>query len=127
TLRPTVEARFSAHEIRDDELRMMFSCCAESIAADAQVGLILKLLCGFSVAEISSAFLTSEAAIEKQLQRGKKALAEAGDLFALSRIEERLPAVESALYLLFNEGYQSSRRDQAVRQELCSEAIRLTA
>jgi RNA polymerase sigma-70 factor (ECF subfamily) len=127
TLRSTVEASFAAHEIRDDELRMMFSCCAPSISSDSQVALILKLLCGFSVAEIASAFLSSEAAIEKQIQRGKKALAEA-ELFALSRdaIVERLPAVESALYLLFNEGYQSSHRDQAVRADLCNEAIRLT-
>jgi RNA polymerase sigma factor (sigma-70 family) len=127
TLRPVVEARFAATEIRDDELRMMFSCCAPSLPPETQVALILKLLCGFSVGEIAAAFLAGEAAIEKQIQRGKKVLAESGDLFEMKNLGERLTAVESALYLLFNEGYQSSRRDQAVRHDLCREAIRLTS
>jgi RNA polymerase sigma-70 factor (ECF subfamily) len=126
TLRSTVEARFDATEIRDDELRMMFTCCAAELSAEVQVALILKLLCGFSVDEIAAAFLAGAAAIEKQIQRGKKALAEAGDLLEVSALGERLVAVESALYLLFNEGYQASRRDAAVRQDLCREAIRLT-
>ncbi len=130
TLATTVDACFQAHEIRDDQLRMMFSCCAPSLSPEAQVALILKTLCGFSVGELASAFLSTEAAVEKQLQRGRRALEEAGSLYEVSgqpRIRQRLDAVLQALYLLFNEGYQASRRERAVREDLCREAIRLGA
>jgi RNA polymerase sigma factor (sigma-70 family) len=120
TLRPTVEARFAAHEIRDDELRMMFSCCAPSISSDSQVALILKLLCGFSIAEIASAFLSSESAIEKQIQRGKKALAES-ELFALSREAIRLTT------LLVEHPTATSPRTRALLSLMCLDAARLPA
>src|SRR5258706_14757989 len=119
---PTVEAHLGG-EIKDDLLRMMFSCCPPSLPAEAQVALILKILCGFSVAEIASAFLSTPAAIEKQLQRGKKILQESPSLFETTRLEQRMESVHEALYLLFNEGYHGSR--EPVREELCHEAIRL--
>ena len=128
TLAQAVEARFAEHELADDVLRMMFTCCAPRLPGEVQVALVLKLLCGFSAGEIAAAFLASEAAVEKQLQRGRRALAAAGALYEVSgaaAIRERLGAVHQALYLLFNEGYHASRRDEGVREELCHEALRL--
>jgi RNA polymerase sigma-70 factor (ECF subfamily) len=128
TLVPTVSALFDEHELCDDQLRMMFSCCHPKLATMGQVTLILNILCGFSVAEIASAFLTSEASIEKRLQRAKKILSESGALFEVAGANEigaRLDAVESALYLLFNEGYHGAHPRAAVQRELCEEAIRL--
>src|SRR4051812_41438741 len=120
----------SAHEIRDDALRLMFVCCHPSIAPDAQVILALKVLCGFSTGEIARAFLSSEAAIEKQLTRTKQRIAEAGIGFDIPEGEDltpRLNGVLAALYLLFNEGYKASAGDRLLRTELCEEAIRLTS
>ena len=118
----------SAPEIRDDALRLMFVCCHPSIAPDAQVVLALKVLCGFSTAEIARAFLTSEAAIEKQLTRTKARVAAAGIGFDIPEGEDltpRLNGVLAALYLLFNEGYKASAGDRLLREELCDEAMRL--
>jgi len=130
TLAPVVAELFSAHEIKDDELRMMFSCCHPRLAEEAQVALILHILCGFSVGEIAGAFVSSEAAIEKRITRAKKVLAGSKRLFELANAEDftaRLPAVQRALYLLFNEGYHGASAESAVRAELCQEAMRLTA
>lgn len=118
------------HEIRDDALRLLFVCCHPAIAADAQVILALKVLCGFGTAEIARAFLSSEAAIEKQLVRTKQRIREAGIGFDLPEGEDlapRLNGVLAALYLLFNEGYKASVGDRLLREDLCREAIRLTA
>lgn len=118
------------HQIRDDGLRLMFVCCHPSIAAEAQVVLALKILCGFSTGEIARAFMTSEAAIEKQLTRTKQRIGNAGIAFELpagAELEPRLEGVMSALYLLFNEGYKASGGERLVREELCHEAIRLTS
>jgi RNA polymerase sigma factor (sigma-70 family) len=116
--------------IRDDTLRLMFVCCHPTIAADAQVILALKMLCGFSTGEIARAFLSSETAIEKQLTRTKQRISEAGIAFELPEGEDltpRLNGVFAALYLLFNEGYKASAGDQLLREDLCQEAMRLTA
>jgi len=120
----------AAHEIRDDALRLMFVCCHPAITPDAQVILALKVLCGFSTGEIARAFLSSEAAIEKQLTRTKQRLREAGIGFEIPEGEElapRLDGVLAALYLLFNEGYKASSGDRLLREELCQEAVRLLA
>ena len=130
TMRPTIEAAFGAHAIQDDELRMMFSCVDPRLTEEAQVALILHILCGFSVGEVANAFLSSAAAIEKRITRAKKVLAGAKRLFELSGTEDfcaRLSAVHRALYLLFNEGYHGSNSKTLVRVELCREAMRLTA
>jgi len=122
-------ARESEHEIRDDALRLMFVCCHPAIATDAQVVLALKVLCGFSTGEIARAFLSSEAAIEKQLTRTRQRIQEAGVGFEIPEGEDlapRLDGVLAALYLLFNEGYKASTGDSLLREELCREAIRLT-
>ncbi|MBK8856645.1 MAG: sigma-70 family RNA polymerase sigma factor [Opitutaceae bacterium] len=120
----------TTHEIRDDALRLMFVCCHPAVATDAQVILALKVLGGFSTAEIARAFLSSEAAIEKQLTRTKQRIQEAGIGFALPEgadLAPRLDGVLAAIYLLFNEGYKASSGDRLLREELCQEAIRLAS
>jgi len=126
TLSPTVNAMLSESEIADDQLRMMFSCCPPNLPPQAQLGLVLKLLCGFGNGEIAAALLMSEAAVEKQISRGKRTLVRAGALFEVSgreQIAKRLESVQRALYLLFSEGYHGSH--EPVRAELCREAMRL--
>jgi len=130
TLAPAVEELFEANAIKDDQLRMMFSCCHPRLPEEAQVALVLHILCGFSVGEIASAFVSSHAAIEKRITRGKKALAASKRLFDIvdaADFAARLPSVHRALYLLFNEGYHGASPESAVRVELCHEAIRLVA
>src|SRR5713226_4295619 len=130
TLAPVVEELFAANVIKDNLLRMMFSCCHPRLPEEAQVALVLNILCGFSVSEIASAFVSSHAAIEKRITRAKKVLAASKRLFdvtAAADFSERLPAVHRALYLIFNEGYHGASPESAVRADLCREAMRLTA
>ena len=122
------EAIFSEDEISDDRLRLMFVCCHPAIPTEAQVALALKTLCGFSVAEIGHAFLTTEAAIAKRLTRAKQKINRARIPFEIPagrELERRLDGVLQSLYLLFNEGYKASSGESLVREELCEEAIRL--
>jgi RNA polymerase sigma-70 factor (ECF subfamily) len=128
TLAPTVEELFGPNAIKDDLLRMMFSCCHPRLPEEAQVALVLHILSGFSVDEIASAFVSSHAAIEKRITRAKKVLAVPKRLFDVSGAADfsgRLPAVQRALYLLFNEGYHGASPESAVRADLCREALRL--
>ncbi len=130
TLKPVVEEAFEPTAIKDEQLRMMFSCCSPRLPEEAQVALTLHVLCAFSVGEIASAFLSSEAAIEKRISRAKKVLAGSKRLFDLSDARDfstRLSAVHRALYLLFNEGYHGASAESAIRAELCHEAMRLGA
>ena len=130
TIAPIVEELFAANAIKDDLLRMMFSCCHPRLAEEGQVALILNVLCGFSVDEIGAAFVSSHAAIEKRLTRAKKVLATSKKLFDLAApadFAKRLRAVHRALYLLFNEGYHGASPASAVRAGLCHEAMRLSA
>lgn len=127
TLVPTVEEAFSAHAVKDSQLRMMFSCCHPHLSEEAQIALILHILCGFNVKEIAHAFVSSYAAIEKRITRAKKILAASTKLFDLADADfpSRLSSVLQALYLLFNEGYHGSSPEAAVRMELCQEAMLL--
>ncbi len=128
TLRPTVEELFLPEALKDDELRMMFSCCQPRLKEDVQVALILKNLCGLSVEEIAGAFLASPAAIGKRLTRGKNAVARSRRFFELTAEDfaPRLSTDHRALYLLFNEGYlQAPGTDSVVRVDVCREALRL--
>ena len=129
TLAPLVDEAFAAPTIRDEQLRMMFSCCHPRLSEEAQLALVLNILCGFPASEIAGALLTGRAAIEKRISRGKKALAAAARLFDLGDAEfgSRLATVQRALYLLFSEGYHGASAEAAVRAELCDEAMRLTA
>lgn len=128
-LAPVVDQALAGPSIRDEQLRMMFSCCHPRLSEEVQIALILNILCGFGAGEIASGCLTSRAAVEKRIARGKRALASARTLFDLDAAEfvARLSTVRRALYLLFNEGYHGASADHAVRVELCSEAMRLTA
>jgi RNA polymerase sigma factor (sigma-70 family) len=117
-------------ELKDDRLRLMFACCHPLIPQEAQTVLALKTLCGFSPEEIAKAFLTTEAAIAKRLTRAKQKIRELRIPFEIPSGEElapRLDAVLQTLYLLFNEGYKASSGEKLVREELCSEAIRLAS
>jgi RNA polymerase sigma-70 factor (ECF subfamily) len=119
---------FPEQEIADDRLRMMFVCCHPLIPPEAQVALALKTLGGFSVTEISRAFLTTDAAIAKRLTRAKQKIREARIAFEIPVGEElgrRLDGVLQSLYLLFNEGYKASSGDKLIREDVCAEAIRL--
>jgi len=115
-------------EIRDDMLRMLFVCCDEGLPSDSQIVLALKTLCGFSTGEIALRLFTSEANVHKRLFRARERLQETPpDLQTppLETMRSRLPGVHAVLYLLFNEGYLSVRPEEAIRRELCDEAIRL--
>jgi RNA polymerase sigma factor (sigma-70 family) len=127
---PALEGYLDQSLIQDDLLSMIFTCCHPRLPEVAQVSLVLHILCGFSVDEVASAFVSKPAAIEKRIQRGKKTLAGSPSLFDISApaaLSERLPAVHRALYLLFNEGYHGASPDSAVRSDLCREAMRLAA
>jgi RNA polymerase sigma factor (sigma-70 family) len=127
TLVPMVDELLGATAIKDDLLRMMFSCCHPRLPEEAQVALVLHVLCGFGVSEIAAAFFSTEAAIQKRISRAKKVLARSERLFDLRSTDfaVRLSAVHRALYLLFNEGYHGASPESAVRVELCREALRL--
>ena len=117
-------------EIKDQRLRLIFACCHPLVPEDAQTALALKTLCGFSPAEIASAFLTTEAAIAKRLTRARQKIAELGIPFEIPAgrdLSGRLDGVLKIIYLVFNEGYSASTGDSVVREDLCYEAIRLAA
>jgi RNA polymerase sigma factor (sigma-70 family) len=124
-----IEIDLSLKNITDSQLSMIFVVCHSSNSVEAQIGLALNLLCGFGVDEIAHAFLTNREVIYKRLQRAKEKLrVEKIKIEQPSTLEinERLPAVLTTLYLLFNEGYYSSTQDMVLRKDLCLEAIRLT-
>jgi RNA polymerase sigma factor (sigma-70 family) len=128
TAAQAVQEVFDSTDVRDDQLRMMFSCCARSLPEAAQIMLVLALVGGFGVREIAAAFVSSRAAAEKRLSRAKRTLKESGPLFDIADAADfahRLPAVQRALYLIFSEGYHGASAD-VVRTDLCHEAIRLT-
>jgi predicted RNA polymerase sigma factor len=128
TVANAVEEIFEATGIADDQLRMMFSCCHPRLPEAAQTMLVLQLVAGFGAREISAAFVTTYAAVEKRLTRAKKTLAESSALFDIADaadFAQRLPAVQRALYLIFSEGYHGASAQTVVRSDLCREAIRL--
>src|SRR3982751_1345024 len=107
---------------------MMFAICHPSISPESQIGLSLRILCGFGIEEIAHAFLTSKETINKRLFRAREKLREEKITIELpnpTQIEERLSTVLTTIYLLFNEGYYSISQDQTLRKELCLEAMRL--
>ena len=117
-------------EIKDDRLRLIFTCCHPLVPQDAQTALALKTLCGFSPGEIASAFLTTEVAIAKRLTRARQKIAELGIPFEIpagNELAERLDGVMRVIYLVFNEGYKASTGESVVREDLCYEAIRLAS
>ena len=129
TLSTSME-RWMPGEIRDDQLRLIFACCHPALPTEARVALTLKTLCGFGVAEIARAFLTTAEAIAKRLTRARDRLRQEAVPFEIPsgpELAARLDSVLDVLYLLFNEGYNASHGDEVIRRELCDEAIRLTS
>lgn len=122
------EVDFSDHNINDSQLKMMFAICHPEISAEAQIGLSLRILCGFGIDEIADAFLTNRETINKRLFRAKEKLRDKKikiEFPGLSEIDERLETVLTTIYLLFNEGYYSISQNTTLRKDLCLEAIRL--
>jgi RNA polymerase sigma-70 factor (ECF subfamily) len=114
--------------VRDDRLRLIFTCCHPSLATGAQVALTLKLLGGLSTAEIARAFLVAEPAMAQRIVRAKGKIRDAGIPYRVpseADLPERLGAVLAVVYLIFTEGHSASAGDALVRGDLCAEAIRL--
>jgi RNA polymerase sigma-70 factor (ECF subfamily) len=112
----------------DDRLRLIFTCCHPSLSREAQVALTLRTLGGLTTTEIAHAFLLPEPTLAQRLVRAKQKIRLARipyEIPALELIGERLAAVQSVIYLIFNEGYSASSGQRLVRNDLCAEAIRL--
>jgi RNA polymerase sigma-70 factor (ECF subfamily) len=120
----------SGQNITDSQLQMLFAVCHPALSPESQIGLALRILCGFGIEEIATALLCSKDTVNKRLYRAREKLRQEAVAIAFPPPEEtarRLENVLTTLYLLFNEGYYSESRHSVVREELCLEAMRLTA
>jgi RNA polymerase sigma-70 factor (ECF subfamily) len=116
------------HAVRDDHLRLIFTCCHPALATSTQIALTLRLLGGLTTAEIARAFLVPEATMAQRIVRAKGKIRDAGIPYRIppeDQLPLRLRAVRATLYLIFNEGHCASETPQLIRTELCDEAIRL--
>ena len=123
-----LEINLSEENITDSQLQMLFAICHPSIPTEAQIGLALRILCGFGINEIATAFLTNNETINKRLSRAKEKLRTEKvkiEFPGKTEINNRLESVLTTLYLLFSEGYYSESNDTILREDLCDEAMRL--
>lgn len=123
-----MEIDLSGKNITDSQLQMLFAICHPSIPPEAQIGLALRILCGFGIEEIANAFLSNKETINKRLSRAKEKLRVEKVAIGFpgqADIKSRLQNVLRILYLLFTEGYYSESHDTILREDLCLEAMRL--
>lgn len=126
TLSTTMNNLWKEHQIQDDFLAMMYACCHPKISPENQITFILKSLCGFSTKEVAKSFLTSEDTISKRIYRTK-------EFFRKNKIRPQIPSkkditsrtgvVLNSIYLMFNEGYNSTHSDDLIREDLISQAM----
>ncbi|MES2560827.1 MAG: DUF6596 domain-containing protein [Bacteroidota bacterium] len=119
---------FSPKEIKDSQLRLLFTCCHPDFSPRNQIIITLNILCGFGVPEIANALLMNDEAVKKALTRSKQSLRKLDHILQahiITQSAERLHTVQTILYLLFNEGYKTTRSKDAINHDLCYEAIRL--
>ncbi len=124
----TEQPEYDPNEIQDHRLRLIFTCCHPALAPDAQVALTLRTLCGLETDEIARAFLLPSTTMAQRLVRAKRKIRDAGIPYKVpdtTDMPERVDAVLTVIYLIFNEGYASTRGEELVRTGLCAEAIRL--
>jgi len=122
------EAITQEEEMPDDRLSLIFTCCHPALNQEAQIALTLRTLGGLTTTEIARSFLMPEPAIAQRLVRAKKKIRDARipyEVPGLDRLPERLEAVRTVIYLIFNEGYSATFGDGLIRGDLCAEAIRL--
>ena len=128
SIRTVEEPDYDTSEIPDDRLRLIFTCCHPALAADSQVALTLRTLCGLETEEIARAFLVPVPTMAQRLVRAKHKIRDAGIPYVVPETKdmpERLDAVLTVIYLVFNEGYAATRGAPLLRSDLCAEAIRL--
>jgi RNA polymerase sigma-70 factor (ECF subfamily) len=122
------EPNYDANEIPDERLRLIFTCCHPALSPEAQIALTLRTLCGLETDEIARAFLVPTATMAQRLVRAKRKIRDAGIPYIVpeaSDLAERLDAVLTVIYLVFNEGYTATKEGPLIRSDLCAEAIRL--
>ena len=119
---------FQDHELVDSQLRMIFVACHPIFSAEEQIAFALKTISGFSMKEIAAALVQKEETVKKRLSRARKKIREAGielEYPSSSEIGSRMAAVQQVIYLIFNEGFQSTKPDSLIDKSLCGEALRL--
>lgn len=128
TLVTQLDKLWKEDEVEDDLLRMMFACCNEKISPESQITLMLKTLCGFSTTEIAKAFMVSEDTISKRLYRARQLFREEKirpEFPRPDQLQDKTGSVLKAIYLIFNEGYNSTDADELIRKDLLGQAMYL--